>query len=163
MRVALIGSNGQLASDITRLWARSSFGQRGDELVGLTHPDLEVTDEAQVRSVLGGLRPEIVINTSAFHRVDDCEEQALQAFQVNGLGVKHLAHACASSGALLVHFSTDYVFRGDATEPYSEEDAVGPVLNVSRSAAVATPSVACASASPRASWTMLPMGKLAEL
>ncbi len=126
-RVALIGSNGQLGSDIARLWPRSFFGQRGDELVGLTHPDLEVKDADAVRSTLIGLEPSIVINTSAFHRVDDCEDQALEAFEVNALGVKNLAEACADTGALLVHFSTDYVFDGLATSPYTEDAPTSPI------------------------------------
>ena len=126
-RVALIGSNGQLGSDIARLWPRSGLAQKGHELVGLTHHDLEVKDADQVRSVLIGLEPIIVINTSAFHRVDDCEDQAGEAFAVNALGVKNLAEACADTGALLVHFSTDYVFDGTATAPYREEDAASPI------------------------------------
>src|SRR5688572_19386594 len=112
-RVALIGSNGQLGSDIARLWPASEAGQRGDQLIGLVHADIEVTDEAQIRSVLGGIQPSLVINTSAYHRVDDCESNPQQALEVNGLGVKHLAEACRELGAVLMHFSTDYVFGGD--------------------------------------------------
>ena len=126
-RVALIGSNGQLGSDISRLWQRSSFGRRGDELVGLTHHDLEVKDAGQARSVLIGLEPSMVINTAAFHRVDDCEEQALEAFEVNALGVKNLAEVCHDLGALLVHFSTDYVFDGRASTPYAEDAPPSPI------------------------------------
>jgi dTDP-4-dehydrorhamnose reductase len=126
-RVALIGSNGQLGSDISRLWSTSELGRRGDQLIGLVHNDIEVTDEAQVRSVLSGIQPGIVINTAAYHRVDDCETNALQALEVNGLGVKYLAEACRELGAVLVHFSTDYVFGGDTTTPYTETDAALPV------------------------------------
>src|ERR1043166_5561358 len=74
-RTALIGSNGQLGSDIVRVWPDSFAGLRGDELVSLTHADLDVTDAAKVRSVLAGIGPSLVINTAAFHRVDDCEKQ----------------------------------------------------------------------------------------
>jgi len=126
-RVALIGSNGQLGSDIARLWASSELGRRGDQLIGLVHSDIEVTDQAQVRSVLSGIQPGIVINTAAYHRVDDCEANALQALEVNGLGVKNLAEASRELGAVLMHFSTDYVFGGDATAPYTEVDATLPV------------------------------------
>ena len=69
-RVALIGANGQLGSDLARLWASSPMAR--DELVSLTHADIDVTDEEQVRSVLGGIQPTLVINTAAFHRVDEC-------------------------------------------------------------------------------------------
>src|SRR5439155_14165626 len=121
-RVALIGGNGQLGSDIVRMWPGSAAGQRGDELVALTHAEFEVTDFDQVRSVLTGVGPSLVINTAAFHRVDDCEKQATTAFQVNALGVKYMAEVCRELGATLMHFSTDYVFDGDSDEPYGEED-----------------------------------------
>ncbi len=126
-RIALIGSTGQLGSDIVRLWPESEFARRGDQLVELTHADLEVTDANQVRSVLVGIGPKIVINTAAFHQVDACEDKAEQAFRVNGLGVKHLAEVCRELGSLLVHFSTDYVFSGEKRTPYVETDPVRPI------------------------------------
>ena len=127
VRVALIGSNGQLGSDIDSLWADSPFGRRGDELICLTHADLDVTAPAQVHSVLAGIGPALVINTSAFHQVDNCEEQALEAFRVNAIGVKYLAEVCKELGAVLMHFSTDYVFGGEKRTPYLETDAVRPI------------------------------------
>ena len=126
-RIALIGSNGQLGSDISRLWTSSALGARGDELVGLTHADIDVTDAGLARSVLNGIQPSLVINTAAFHRVDDCEKEALEAFQVNGLGVKNLAEVCRDLGATLAHFSTDYVFEGNAQSPYDEDDIARPI------------------------------------
>src|SRR5438477_5008340 len=126
-RVALIGGNGQLGSDIVRMWPQSPAGQRGDELVSLTHAEFEVTDPNQVRSVLTGVGPSLVINTAAFHRVDDCEKQAAEAFQVNAIGVKHLAEVCRDLGATLMHFSTDYVFDGATEEPYDEADPTCPI------------------------------------
>jgi dTDP-4-dehydrorhamnose reductase len=126
-RVALIGSNGQLGSDIRRLWPESSLGARGEELVSLTHADLEVADLAQIRSVLTGIGPELVINTAAYHRVDDCETQVMEAFRINALGVKYLAEVSRDLGATLMHFSTDYVFDGRSQAPYSETDPPNPV------------------------------------
>jgi dTDP-4-dehydrorhamnose reductase len=126
-RVALIGSNGQLGSDIARLWPASAIAGRGEELVSLTHADLEVADLAQVRSVLGGIGPTLVINTAAYHRVDDCESQLMEAFRINALAVKYLAEVCRDLGSSLMHFSTDYVFDGRRASPYSEDDAANPV------------------------------------
>lgn len=126
-RAVLIGSNGQLGSDIVRQWAQSPLGRRGDDLIGLTHADVDVTDEVQVTSVLLGAQPELVINTAAYHRVDECEDHASKAFQVNALGVKYLAEACRKVGATLVHFSTDYVFDGGASTPYSESHPTHPL------------------------------------
>jgi dTDP-4-dehydrorhamnose reductase len=126
-RVALIGSNGQLGTDIARLWSASSLGSRGDELIGLTHADIDVTDVALVHSVLNGIQPELVINTAAFHRVDDCETEAAEAFKVNALGVKNVAEACGALGATMAHISTDYVFDGAKSEPYGEDDTPRPI------------------------------------
>ncbi len=126
-RIALIGSNGQLGSDIARLWASSELGLRGDELVGLTHADIDVTDPDLVGSVLNGVQPSLVINTAAFHRVDDCEQEAAEAFRVNALGTKYVAEACRTMGIPMAHFSTDYVFEGKANRPYDEDDAAVPL------------------------------------
>ncbi len=126
-RVALIGSNGQLGSDIARLWPLHPLGRRGDELICLTHADIEVTDAAQARSVLSGIRPKLVVNTAAYLRVDDCETEAMLAFHVNALAVKYLAAVCRSLDATLVHFSTDYVFDGESRRPYRESDAARPI------------------------------------
>jgi dTDP-4-dehydrorhamnose reductase len=126
-RIALIGSNGQLGSDIARLWSASDLGARDEELVGLTHADIDVTDADLVRSVLSGIQPSLVINTAAFHRVDDCEAQAEEAFQVNGIGTKNVAEACRDLGATLAHFSTDYVFDGETSTPYDEDDLARPI------------------------------------
>ena len=126
-RAALIGANGQLGSDIVRLWAGSAAAAKGDELVALTHADLDITDYDTVRSVLIGMEPHLVINTSAYHRVDDCEENALQALQVNALAVQNLAEVCRDIGATVMHFSTDYVFSGRKGAPYREYDGTDPI------------------------------------
>src|SRR5581483_11530529 len=85
-RVALIGSTGQLGSDIARLWPESGLARRGDDLIELTHADVEVTDQESVRSVLIGVQPSLVINTAAYIRVDDAETDTINAFMVNGMG-----------------------------------------------------------------------------
>jgi len=127
IRVALIGSNGQLGSDVVRLWPGSSLARSGQELVSLTHADLEVADPVQVRSVLMGIGPGLVINTAAFHRVDDCETQVMEAFRVNALAVKNLAEVCRDLNATLTHFSTDYVFDGARHAPYAEDAPPSPI------------------------------------
>ena len=89
--------------------------------------DIEITDPAFVRSVLTGVQPSIVINTAAYHNVDECEANPLEAFQVNALGVKHVAEVCRDLGATMVHFSNDCVFDGTKTTPYVEGDAPAPI------------------------------------
>jgi dTDP-4-dehydrorhamnose reductase len=124
LRVAVIGSTGQLGQDLVRVF--------GEETIGLSHQDLDVTDGVGVASTIGSLRPDWVINTSAFHRVDDCEVNPGLAFAVNALGASNVARAAADVGAGVVFVSTDYVFGGEKRErdnPYEEGDIVRP-LNV---------------------------------
>ncbi len=120
MRVLLIGGNGQLAQDLHRSLTR-------DDVVAVTHQQLEICDATGVQVLIDGVRPYCIINTAAFHRVDDCEDQPEQAFAVNGVGVYNLARAAHRVGAVLVHFSTDYVFDGRKGSPYVETDRPGPL------------------------------------
>jgi dTDP-4-dehydrorhamnose reductase len=124
LRAAVIGSTGQLGQDLMRAF--------GEETVGLTHQDLDVTDGVGVASAMHSLRPDWVLNTAAFHRVDDCETNPALAFAANALGAFNVARAAADVGAGVVFFSTDYVFGGekrDRDNPYGEGDNVQP-LNV---------------------------------
>ena len=125
MRVAIIGANGQLGTDLTRVLRQ----QAKHSVVALTHADVEVTDMPSVTQMMGTHHPDLVINTAAFHKVDLCEERIEQAFAVNVHGVYHLALACRQHNAALVHISTDYVFGGDAARraPYAESDRPAPI------------------------------------
>jgi len=124
LRAAVIGSTGQLGQDLMRAF--------GEETVALTHQDLDVTDGVGVASAMHSLRPDWVLNTAAFHKVDDCETNPALAFATNALGAFNVARAAADVGAGVVFFSTDYVFGGEERErdnPYEEGDNVQP-LNV---------------------------------
>jgi dTDP-4-dehydrorhamnose reductase len=116
----VIGAGGQLGGDLGRLLP-------AEDCIPLTHAEIEICDPESVRQAFEKHRPDVVINTAAFHRVDDCETQAERAFQTNALAVRGLAQACRARGAVLVHFSTDYVFDGAQTEPYVETDRPGPL------------------------------------
>lgn len=120
MRTLLIGANGQLGNEL-----RQAFSDH--ELTPLTHADFELTDPAQVRRALQTHRPDLILNTAAFHRVDECEEKPERTFTVNAIAVRDLATAAKESGATLVHFSTDYVFDGRQRRPYREVDPPGPL------------------------------------
>ena len=124
MKAAVIGANGQLGSDLCRVLAA-----QGIEIAPLTHRDLEISDAAQADRVLESIRPDVVISTAAFHKVEECEKQPAQSFAVNAMGPCNLARVCGRLDALLVHFSTDYVFDGKQQRPYTETDLPGP-LNV---------------------------------
>ncbi len=120
MKTLLIGADGQLGREL-----RQAFDDH--DLVPLTHADLEVTDSVQVRETLLGSRPDLILNTAAYHRVDECEDFPERAFAVNALAVRDLAAAAREVGAILVHFSTDYVFDGRQARPYREDDPPGPL------------------------------------
>jgi len=120
MITLLIGANGQLGTEL-----RQTFGDH--DLAPLTHADLELTDRAQVTAALRKYRPSLILNAAAYHRVDECEEFPERAFAANALAVRDLAVAANAIGAVLVHFSTDYVFDGRQRRPYLETDPPGPL------------------------------------
>jgi dTDP-4-dehydrorhamnose reductase len=123
MNVAVLGANGQLGTELVR-----AFGSvEGYSVYPLTHDEIEVTDAESVRAVLGQVRLHAVVNCTAFHRVDECEERPEDAMRVNALGVLNVARACASLDALCVHISTDYVFGGGSDAPFSEDDPPSPI------------------------------------
>lgn len=119
MKILLIGADGQLGTDIQKIVPSK-------ELVPLTIADIDITDNAQVERVISKYKPDAIINTAAFHRVDDCEEQDEMALKVNGLGVKNLCLVCQKSKIVLCHISTDYVFDGSKRTPYVETDIPKP-------------------------------------
>lgn len=124
MKIALVGANGQLGSDLAKV-----VPNRGHNLVPLTHADIEVTDPISVEAMMEKHTPDIVLNMAAFHKVDVCEKEVEKTFAVNVYGVRILAQACRAHGATLVHMSTDYVFGQDKTRntPYTEQDLPGPI------------------------------------
>lgn len=119
MRTLLIGSRGQLGSDLCRVWA--------GELIALPHEALDVCDRDQAHSVIRSEAPGLVINTAAYHRVDDCESNVARPFEVNALGAKNVADASREAGATVMFISTDYVFDGEKGSPYAEEDVPRPL------------------------------------
>jgi dTDP-4-dehydrorhamnose reductase len=124
MKVAVIGANGQLGTDVVAAYTR-----HGDEVVGLTHSDVELSNIDSLSTQLQAIGPDIVVNTAAMHHVENCEREPEKAFAVNGLGVRNLATVVRDQKATLVHVSTDYVFDGAKAAPYEESDAPNP-LNV---------------------------------
>jgi dTDP-4-dehydrorhamnose reductase len=118
--VAIIGGNGQLGTDL-----RGAL--TGFRPTPLAHADLDVCKPEQARSVLAELRPDVVINTSAFHKVDVCEDEPEASFAVNATGAYNLARLAAEMGFTLVHFSSDYVFEGRTRAPRKETDLAEPI------------------------------------
>ncbi len=93
MKVAVIGANGQLGTDVVR-----AFADNGDEVCALTHADIEIANLDSVHSALGGLQPQVIVNTAAMHHVENCELEPERAFAVNALGPMNLARVAQRSG-----------------------------------------------------------------
>ncbi len=110
-----------LGQDVRRVAA-----ERAHEVLAAARTDLDVTDPAAVDRLIAGFRPEAVINCAAYTRVDDAEREIDAAVAGNTLGPALLANACARLGAWLIHVSTDYVFDGAATDPYTESAPPAP-------------------------------------
>jgi dTDP-4-dehydrorhamnose reductase len=122
MKVVLIGANGQLGTEVQEV-----LGTRDLNLEGLTHQDIEITDAENVHQVLEHHKPDVVVNTAAYHNVEQCEYKLHDAFSGNALGAKNLAEAAERQGFYLIHISTDYVFDGAKRAPYLETDVPKPL------------------------------------
>lgn len=121
MRIIIIGSTGQLGQDLIRVFDPNA--------VGLSHQDIDVTDGLGVAAAVRSLQPDWIVNTAAFHQVDNCELNPTLAFAVNTLGAANVARAAAEVNAGVVFFSTDYVFGGERWErehPHNEHDHPQP-------------------------------------
>jgi dTDP-4-dehydrorhamnose reductase len=118
MRVLITGASGMLGRDLQAALA-------GHEVTALGRGDLDVTDAAAVAAAVRG--HDVVVNCAAYTKVDDAEAHESEAYAVNATGPANLAEACAETGARLVTVSTDYVFHGDATEPYAEDLPRDPI------------------------------------
>jgi dTDP-4-dehydrorhamnose reductase len=103
----------------------ASAGAGPEAVTALDRADLDLTDPAAVRSAVAG--HDLVVNAAAWTDVDRAEAEEAAATAVNGTGVRNLAAACAVHGARLIHVSTDYVFAGDAGEPYPEDAPTAPL------------------------------------
>lgn len=124
MKVAVLGASGQLGHDVA-----AAFTAAGNAVTSLTHEQMEVSSLESVRSVLESLRPDVVVNTAAFHHVEKCEADPVLAFAVNSIGARNVAQVTETLAATVIHISTDYVFDGAKNAPYVEEDVPAP-LNV---------------------------------
>lgn len=120
MKIIIIGSTGQLGTDLMKTLKHKH------EVVGLTHQDIEVTDYNSCL-ILKKHHPDVIINTAAFHKTDQCEEEPLKTFSVNAIGTRNVATISKEIGATTIFISTDYVFDGSKNEPYKEDDTPNPI------------------------------------
>ena len=123
MRLMVTGAAGQLGSTVVeRLSGRY-------EIVPFTRHELDIADERAVLDRMAAISPGAVINCAAYNDVDGAESDAMSAIKGNALGVRALARASSAVGATLVHYSTDFVFDGEAERPYCEGDPARPLGN----------------------------------
>jgi dTDP-4-dehydrorhamnose reductase len=120
MRVAVTGARGQLGAAVVL-----EFASR-HEVVALGRADLDVSDDRAVRTAMERIRPDAIINCAAYNDVDGAEDHPVDALNANAFAVRALAGAAASVDAVFVHYSTDFVFDGTASAPYTEGDRPNP-------------------------------------
>ncbi|MFC1643501.1 dTDP-4-dehydrorhamnose reductase [Chlamydiota bacterium] len=119
-RVLVIGADGQLGSDVC------SVLEAEHEVLPYTIKDIDVSDEKTCNKI-ASLKPDILINTAAYHNVPKCEENPVRSFEVNAIGALNLAKVCSENNIAMVHISTDYVFDGEKKAPYIETDCPKPL------------------------------------
>ena len=122
MRLLVIGAAGMLGRAVTRDAVRL-----GHDVVALAHGDLDITDATNVARRVAAADPAAIVNCAAWTDVDGAEGHEAQALRVNGDGAGHVARVAGEIGARLIHLSTDYVFDGQADEPWLESDRVAPL------------------------------------
>ncbi|HEV8346591.1 MAG TPA: dTDP-4-dehydrorhamnose reductase [Vicinamibacterales bacterium] len=121
MRIAVVGARGQLAAAVAHEFAAS-----GHDVIALTREELDVTDDAAIAAAMDRARPDAIVNGAAWTDVDGAEDHPVEALNTNAYAVRALARAADRHGAALVHYSTDFVFDGSGSAPYTEEDRPNP-------------------------------------
>jgi len=121
MRVAVVGAKGQLGAALVHEFAAAH------ETTAFGRAELDISDAAAVAAAMAGVTPEVILNAAAFTNVDAAEDHPIEALDGNAFGVRTLARAARTHGATLVHYSSDFVFDGRASSPYTETDPPGPL------------------------------------
>ena len=122
MKIMVTGCNGQLGRAIAKVYENDS----GVYILGTDVPDLDITDLKAVKSYVREEYPYAIINCAAATNVDGCEKDTDLAYRINAIGPRNLAIAASDCDIPLVHISTDYVFPGNGSRPYTEFDEVAP-------------------------------------
>ena len=122
MKIVVFGAGGQIGREVCR-----AAWPPGHTILPLDRKAVDITKSAAVGAMLTRETPDLAINLAAYTAVDRAESEPDQAWAVNCAGAAHIAAACGENATPLIHLSTDYVFDGRKTEPYREDDAVGPL------------------------------------
>jgi len=121
MKVLLLGHKGMLGNDLM-----AQFRHRHD-VIGMDREEIDITRASECRRAVEEIQPQLVINAAGYTNVDACETAKEECFAVNAEAVKNIAQACRDGNIPLIHYSTDYVFDGNANHPYAEEDPCNPI------------------------------------
>jgi dTDP-4-dehydrorhamnose reductase len=127
MKLMVTGANGQVGSELRR-----SLAALGS-VTALDRSQCDLSEPSLLPDIVRGLKPDVIVNAAAYTAVDDAEREEALATTVNGAAAGVLAQEAARAGALLVHYSTDYVFDGRKDGPYTEDDPPCPVNAYGRS------------------------------
>ena len=153
-KVVVLGAGGMLASDLIPV-LRERVATAGGELLAWIRDDLDVTDRETVLEKIERARPSAVINCAAYTDVDGCESNRDKAMSVNADGPGYIAEACHSTEAMLIHYSTDFIFDGSSTWPYETNDIPNPLSVYGKSKFLGARAVCaskCQSVIIRTSW-----------
>ncbi len=156
MRMLITGAQGQLGWELSRV-----LSERG-EVLALDRQALDLAQPDALRSTLRELRPEVILNAGAYTAVDKAETEAALAHSVNGVAPGILAEEAKRTGALLLHYSTDYVFDGNKRTPYVESDATAPLNAYGKSKLAGEQAILATGAAAlilRTSWVYANRGK----
>lgn len=123
MKILLTGANGQLGNEIKRLRGLTD----GHQIIALGRADLDITDISAIQQTFDSYQPDIVINSAAYTQVDKAETEQQAAYAINAQGAGLLANACAAINIPIIHLSTDYVFNGQKSTAYVEEDLAAAI------------------------------------
>ena len=121
MKILLLGNQGQLGWELERTLATAGI------LIAVDYPEIDLAHPESIRPLIQSTKPEIIINATAYTAVDRAESEAEIAYAINGITPGVLAETALEVGALLIHFSTDYVFDGKKGSAYIESDIPNPL------------------------------------
>jgi dTDP-4-dehydrorhamnose reductase len=126
LRILLTGRNGQVGWELERVLPPLG------EVIATDRATLDLADNDAIRRVVRDVKPDVIVNAAAYTAVDKAESERELATQVNGVAPGVFAEEAKRLGALLVHYSTDYVFDGEKRAPYVEDDAPNPLSHYAR-------------------------------
>jgi len=126
MKVLITGALGMLGQQLAKVY-------KDQDPILWDREVIDITDKDKVLTQISKIKPDIVLNTAAYNDVDGAENNEALAMEINGHAIGHLAKAVSTAGGILVHYSTDYVFKGDSVEGYKEDGQPDPQSAYARS------------------------------